>query len=128
MPQFRRTDRINEQLRQEISILIRDEVRDPRIGMVTITAVKASPELDHARIFLTVMGDEKEQEETIEGLSKASPFIRGQLGRRLRMRRIPELHFEIDRMMAEATRIESLLREVRPAEDVPTDDEAAGDE
>jgi ribosome-binding factor A len=120
MSKFKRTDRINEQLRQEVSLLIRDEVRDPRIGMVTITAVKASPELDHARVYLTVLGDETEERETLEGLRKAAPFIRGQLGRRLHMRRIPELHFEIDRVMAEASRIESLLRQVQPA--APSDE------
>src|SRR5690606_329184 len=94
---FRRTDRINEQLRQEISYLIRDEVRDPRVGMATVTAVQTSPELDHARVYITTMGDEAEKAAALAGLMSAAPFIRGQLGRRLHMRRIPELHFEIDR-------------------------------
>ena len=116
MPRFRRTDRINEQLRQEISILVRDEVRDPRVGLATVTAVETSPELDHAKVYVTALGDDAEKDEIVEGLRSAAPFIRGQLGRRLHMRRIPELHFVLDRVIDEATRIESLLREVLPPE------------
>ena len=117
MPRFKRTERINEQLRQEISLLVRDEVRDPRVGMATVTAVETSPELDHARVFVTVLGDDQHKAEVLEGLRSAAPFVRGQLGRRLHMRRIPELHFEIDRVVEEAARIESLLREVLPVEE-----------
>jgi ribosome-binding factor A len=116
MPRFRRTDRINEQLRQEVSILVRDEVRDPRVGLVTITAVETSPELDHARVYVTVLGDDEEKEQALQGLRSAAPFIRGQLGRRLHMRRIPELHFQIDRVLEEASRIDALLREALPPE------------
>jgi len=114
MARFKRTDRLNEQLKQEISILVRDEVRDPRVGMVTITAVETSPELDHARVFINTLGDDEEKEQAVEGLRSASPFIRSQLSRRLHIRRVPELHFQIDRVLEEANRIEALLREVRP--------------
>ena len=117
MPQFRRTDRLNEQLKQEISLVVRDEVRDPRVGLATITAVQTSPELDHARVYFTALGDDEERGEILTGLRSASPFIRSQLSRRLHMRRIPELHFELDRVLEEASRIEQLLREVRPSED-----------
>jgi ribosome-binding factor A len=117
MPRYKRTDRINEQLRQEISLLVRDGVRDPRVGLATVTAVETSPELDHARVYVTTLGDDDEKAEVLEGLRSASPFIRGQLGRRLHMRRIPELHFQLDRVLEEATRIESLLREVLPDDD-----------
>jgi ribosome-binding factor A len=125
MPQYRRTDRINEQLRQEISLLIRSEVRDPRVGLATITEVETSPELDHARVYITTLGDEDEKEEILNGLKSAAPFIRGQLGKRLRMRRIPELHFQIDKKLENAMRIESLLREALPPESHDSNDEAA---
>lgn len=114
MPRYKRTERINEQLRQEISLLVRDEVRDPRVGMVTVTAVETSPELDHAKVYVTVLGDEEEKEGALTGLRSAAAFIRGQLGRRLHIRRVPELHFAIDRVVEEAIRIESLLRQVLP--------------
>jgi ribosome-binding factor A len=117
MARFKRTDRLNEQLRQEISLLVRDEVRDPRVGVVTITAVETSPELDHAKIYVTALGDDHEKREALGGLRSAAPFIRGQLGRRLHIRRVPELHFELDRVLEEASRIEALLREVRPSQD-----------
>jgi ribosome-binding factor A len=116
MPKFRRTDRINEQLKQEISLIVRDEVRDPRVGLATITAVVTSPELDHARVYVTSLGDEKEREGIIEGLRSAAAFIRKQLSGRLHMRRVPELHFEADRVLAEASRIEELLRQALPAD------------
>jgi ribosome-binding factor A len=123
MPQFRRTDRLNEQLRQEISLLIREEVRDPRVGLATITAVETSPELDHARVYITALGDEDEKAGVLTGLRSAAPFIRGKLGRRLHMRRIPELHFDLDRKLENAFRIESLLREALPP-DSGSDEEA----
>ncbi|HEU0013409.1 MAG TPA: 30S ribosome-binding factor RbfA [Longimicrobium sp.] len=115
MPKFRRTDRINEQLKQEVALLVRDEVRDPRVGVVTITAVQTSPELDHAKVYFTALGDPAEQEEALVGLRSAAPFIRKALGQRLHMRRIPELHFEQDRVLAEAQRIEELLRQALPS-------------
>ncbi len=121
MAQYRRTARINEQLRQEIALLIRDGVRDPRVGLATITAVEASPELDHARVYITTMGDDEEKAAAVQGLRSAAPFIRGELGRRLRIRRVPELHFEIDRKLENALRIESLLREALPP-DEPADE------
>lgn len=123
MPRYRRTDRLNEQLREEISILVRDAVRDPRVGLVTITAVETSPELDHARVYFTVLGDEEEKAAAEIGLRSAASFIRGQLGRELHVRRVPELHFEIDRKLAEAQRIEALLREALPNRDEDADAE-----
>jgi ribosome-binding factor A len=125
MPRFRRTDRLNEQLRQEISMLVRDEVRDPRVGLVTITAVETSPELDHAKIYITARGDDEEKQAALAGLRSAAAFVRGQLGRRLHIRRIPELHFEIDRVLEEAGRIEALLREVRPNDEASSDDDGS---
>lgn len=115
MTRFRRTDRLNEALKQEIALVVRDEVRDPRVGLATITAVETSPELDHAKVYVATLGDEGEREEVLKGLRSAAPFVRGQLGKRMHMRRIPELHFEIDRVLEEAQRIERLLREALPS-------------
>jgi ribosome-binding factor A len=123
MAQYRRTDRLNEQLRQEITLLVRDEVRDPRVGLATVTAVETSPELDHARVYIRTLGGEEEQEAALAGLRSAAPFVRGQLGKRLRMRRVPELHFQYDRMLDEAARIEQLLREALPDDEEREPDE-----
>lgn len=126
MAKFKRTARVNEQLREEISLLVRDSVRDPRVGLTTITAVESSPELDHARVYFTTLGDDEEKEEVLAGLRSAAPFIRGQLGKRLHIRRVPELHFEVDRKLEEAQRIESLLREALPPEQ-DEDEPGSGD-
>ena len=115
MPRFRRTDRINELLREEIAVMVRDQVRDPRVGLATVTAVETSRELDHAKVYVTSLGDEDERAQALTGLKSAAPFIRSQLSKRLHIRRIPELHFEFDRQLDQALRIEALLREALPA-------------
>lgn len=122
MAQFRRTDRLNEQLRQEITLLLRGEVRDPRVTLATVTAVQTSPELDHAKVYFTTLGDEEERAEVLAGLRSAAAFLRRELGKRLRIRRVPELHFAVDRVLEEAARIERLLSEALPRT-VPADDE-----
>jgi ribosome-binding factor A len=120
MARYRRTARLNEQLREEISLLIREDVNDPRAAAATITDVETSAELDHARIWITALGDEEEKAAALAGLRSAAAFIRAQLGRRLHIRRIPELHFEIDRKLENALRIEALIREALP-EGTPRD-------
>jgi ribosome-binding factor A len=128
MPRYRRTDRVNELLREEISLVMRSEVRDPRVGLATVTAVDTSPEMDHARVYVTALGDEEERAEVVTGLRSAASFIRGQLSKRLRMRRVPELHFEYDRVLDEATRIEQLLREALPDPERAADEEGTPEE
>ena len=128
MAQFRRTERLNEQLKQEISLLVRDEVRDPRVGLATITAVQTSPELDHAKVYFTALGDEAERAGILTGLRSAAPFIRSQLSKRLHIRRVPELHFEMDRVLEEAARIEQLLREALPRDTPASSEEAEADD
>jgi len=123
--QYRRTDRLNEQLRQEVTLLVRDEVRDPRVTLATITAVQTSPELDHAKVYFTSLGDDGERKEVQAGLRSAAPFVRRELGKRLHIRRIPELHFEIDRVHEEAQRIERLLHEALPRDAGPSADGGA---
>lgn len=123
MAQFRRTDRLNEQLRQEITLLLRGEVRDPRVTLATVTAVQTSPELDHAKVYFTALGDDDEREEVLAGLRSAAPFLRRELGKRMHIRRVPELHFTVDRVMEEAQRIERLLAEALPHTPASGEDE-----
>ena len=86
------------------------------------------PELDHAKIYFTALGDDDERKEVQAGLRSAAPFVRRELGKRLHIRRVPELHFEIDRVHEEAQRIERLLHEALPRDPAPPEDgEASGD-
>lgn len=111
----RRMARLNEQLKREITVLVRDEVRDPRVGVTTVTAVEASADLSVARVYVSIMGDEAAKEAGLEGLRAAAPFIRTELGRRLRVRQVPELRFELDRSLEYAMKIERLLHEALPS-------------
>ena len=109
----RRIERLNEQLRREISDILRRDVRDPRVGIPTVTRVEVTPDLWMARAFVRVVGSDLERQEVITGLEAAAPFVRKALGG-LRMRRVPEIRFEVDETLEHASRIEELLREVTP--------------
>lgn len=118
----RRIARLNEQLRREISRLLQEEVKDPRIGSATITGVEVTADLSIARIFVTVHGSSDTKDATLEGFRAAAPFIRTVLGRELRLRRVPELRFELDETLDRAMRIEQLLREAQSHDKSPSDD------
>ena len=112
----KRIARLNEQLKREIAGLVRTDVRDPRVGLVSVTAVEVASDLGSARVFVRVLGEERERAESLEGLQAAAPFLRRELGRMLHVRRIPELRFQEDRSMEQAQRIERILSEVLPEE------------
>jgi len=112
----KRIARLNEQLKREIAELVRSGVRDPRVGLVSVTSVQVASDLGSARVFVRVLGGEAERTESLEGLRAAAPFLRRELGRMLHVRRIPELRFHEDRSMEQARRIEKILSEVLPAE------------
>ena len=111
---YRRTDRVEELLKEEMARVIREEVKDPRVGFVTIMHVDVSPDLSHARVFVSVMGEEAEKMATVEALRRASGFIRARVGDDVTLKRMPELHFEIDRSLERAARIEELLHQDEP--------------
>ncbi len=122
----RRVARLNEQMKREISEILRTEVRDPRIGHPTVTAVEVTPDLWSAKVFVRpdpTGGDpeEADHEALLEGLGQAATFIRSRLGRSLTLRRVPELRFKADRALEKGLRIERILREVLPERDVGPD-------
>ena len=115
--QGRRIDRIEEQLRIELSEIIEREIQDPRIGLTSVTAVKVSPDLRHARIFVTVLGDGTQRKKALEGLRSAASFVRRSLSKRLHhLRRIPELSFDYDEAVEKGMRIEELLDQIKHEE------------
>ncbi len=96
--------------------MIAGELSDPRIGFATVTHVELSGDLHHARVLVSVLGDEEDQQKTFEGLSSAAGFVRRELARRLRLRRAPELAFVLDRGVEEGLRIETLIQRLKKGE------------
>ena len=123
MSQGSRPDRVADQLRSELALLLTREVSDPGIGFVTLTRVQLTPDLQQARVFYTTIGDEKARRTTERALSRAASFLRRQIGSRLRLRRVPELTFVYDDSIAGQDRIEKLLNEIKAGAPV----EASGD-
>ena len=117
MGQGSRPDRIADQIRAEVSGMIARDLHDPGIGFVTITHVQVSPDLQHARVYYTTMGDASARKSTAKALGRATPFMRRQIGQRLRLRRSPELEFRFDESIEEQARIEQLLREIHRDDD-----------
>ena len=107
-----RPDRVAEQIRQEISQLLAQAVHDPGVGFVTLTRVTMSPDLQLARIYYSLLGDERARRETARALERVVPFLRRQLGSRLRLRRVPELQFHFDEGVEHQDRVERLLLEL----------------
>jgi ribosome-binding factor A len=107
-----RTKQLDVLLRQEIAEIVNREVGDPRIGFVTITDVETSPDLRHAQVWVSVIGQPAERDATIAALGRAMPFVRRELGRRLRLRRIPDLHVRLDDTAERGTRVLQLLHDL----------------
>jgi ribosome-binding factor A len=125
MSQGSRPDRVADQIRGELALLLAREVHDPGLGFVTITRVQVTPDLQHARIFYTALGDEKARRNTAQALGRATPFLRRQIGSRLRLKRVAELEFHYDESIAGQDRIEQLLNEIRANETPkPNDDQS----
>ncbi len=119
----RRTQRLNEQLKRELSGLVRNAVRDPRVGVVTITGVDTTRDLSVAKVYVRTLDAREQRGETLAGLNAAAPFLRSELGKILRIRRVPELRFLEDRSLEHAQRIEQVLSEVIPPEGEADDPE-----
>ena len=112
-----RPDRVGEQIRDEISALLtRGAVHDPGIGFITLTRVKVSADLQMARVFYTSLGDDKARKETAKALTRATPFLRRQIGSVLHLRRVPELDFRFDEAIVHQDRIEQILRDLHEEE------------
>ena len=122
-----RTDRIDQLLREEIGSILSKDVQDPRIGFVTVTEVDTAPDLSTARVWVSVIGQPAERSVALRALEHAMPFVRRELGSRLRLRRIPELHVRADDTAQRGTRVLQLLAELESGgapDDVPAIEES----
>ena len=113
---FKRADRVAGLIQEELSRLLLREVKDPRLHRVTITAVRVSPDLRHAWVFFTGPGGKDDLPEELKGLESAAGFLRGKLGRALRLRYAPELTFEVDDSLERGLHIAALLKQIEPPE------------
>ncbi len=108
-----RAERVSGLLKEELSEILLREIKDPRIGFVTITAIRVSADLRHARVYVVTRETGEAQRRTLEGLESARGYLRGALGRRLRLRYIPDLSFWVDERLEEGFRIQEILKSLQ---------------
>jgi ribosome-binding factor A len=110
--EYSRSQRVTEQILRELAELIRLEVKDPRVGFITLTDVEITPDYAHAKVYFTSLKGEEGLEETLVGLRRASGFLRRELGRRVRIHTTPELHFHYDQSVERGSRMSQLIDRV----------------
>ncbi|MCM3178201.1 30S ribosome-binding factor RbfA [Cytobacillus horneckiae] len=118
-----RSNRVGEQMKKELGEIIGRKIKDPRIGFVTVTDVQVTGDLQQATVFISVLGDVEQRENTLRGLAKAKGFIRSEIGQRIRLRKTPEILFEFDESIDYGNRIESLLHQIQDEEQSKDKDE-----
>jgi ribosome-binding factor A len=111
----RRPARLGEAIREEVSQMVAYELKDPRLGLVTVTRVEVSPDLSHARVHVGILGDAAERKKSLEALHRAAGFVRRELAQRLGIRQVPEVDFRFDKGMEATERVAKLLEEDRAA-------------
>lgn len=105
-----RVGRVGEQIKKELSHILQNDIKDPRIGFITVTGVEITNDLSQAKVYLSVLGDDEQKEGTLKALEQAGGFIRSELGKRVRLRHTPELIFKFDASIEYGSRIDQLLR------------------
>ena len=113
MAQGSRPDRVAEEVRHVLSDALARDVKDPGLGFVTVTRVTVSPDLQLARVYYSIIGDEKARKNSKAALERCTPFLRRRLGQEIRLRRVPELHFHYDEGIAHQARVEELIYEIQ---------------
>lgn len=104
-----RQRRVADQIQRELADIIRGELKDPRVGMITLTGVEVSPDLTHAKVFFTTLADSAQRDETLAGLRRAAGFLRSELGHRIKVHSTPELHFHYDASVEQGVRLARLI-------------------
>ncbi len=118
---FQRSDRVAEQIRRDLADLIRTELKDPRVGMISLTDVELTPDYAHAKIFFTTLQSEHLEEIQV-GLKRASGFLRRELGRRIHIHTLPELHFVYDNSIERGASLSLLINEANALSDLTPED------
>jgi len=108
-----RANRVAEQIKKELGDILTVKLKDPRVGFVTVTDVEVTGDLQEAKVYISVLGDQEKKEETLLGLAKAKGFIRSEIGKRIRLRKTPEISFEYDEALEYGNRIETILKDLK---------------
>lgn len=106
---FARSERVNDQIQRDLSEIIRSELKDPRVGMITLTAVEVTPDYAHASVYFTMLEGKTSVEDTLFGLQKASGFLRSELGKRIKIHQIPQLKFKFDESLERGISLSALI-------------------
>lgn len=112
-----RLNRVAEQIKKELGIVIQREMKDPRIGFITVTGVEVSNDLSQAKVYISVLGQEEQKRESLKALEKAQGFLRSEIGARIQMRHVPELLFKLDHSIEYGNKIESIISQLKSGED-----------
>jgi ribosome-binding factor A len=113
---FKRADRVSEAIKREVSLMIQQEIKDPRVHFVTVTSVETTDDLRYAKIFVSVLGDEATRKESLEGLKHAKGYIRSELGRKIVLRYTPDIQFFLDASLDHSIKIKTLLNSLKKEE------------
>ncbi|MCW3490841.1 30S ribosome-binding factor RbfA [Dethiobacter alkaliphilus] len=110
-----RAHRVGEEIKREVSSILRTEIKDPRVtGLISVTDVAVTRDLRHAKLFISMLGSEEEQQETLSALSRAVGFIRSEIGKRIRLRHTPEISFHLDKSIEYGAHINKILADLNP--------------
>jgi ribosome-binding factor A len=109
---YKRSDRVSKLLQEEISDIIMNKLKDPRIGFATVMRVELSEDLAYLKVYISVYGEEEEKRRTIEGLESAKGFIKGEIGKRVRIKKVPEISFFLDDSLSEAFRLMEIMKDL----------------
>jgi ribosome-binding factor A len=111
-----RMSRVGEEIKKELSVLLQRGLKDPRVGFVTVTDVEVSSDLQLAKVFVSVFGSEEQRKASLAGLQKAKGYLRTEIGKRVKLRHIPDFTFKLDESIDYGSKIESILREISTEE------------
>lgn len=114
---YKRSEKVAEAIHELVCQLLLKGIKDPRIGFVTVTAVEVTDDLSMATIYFTVHGGDEEKRATLQGLNSARGFIRKEMGKKIRMRRLPDIHFTYDESVEYGYRIENILKEINSVDE-----------
>lgn len=107
-----RTNRVSEQIKKELGLIIQREMKDPRVGFITVTGVEVTNDLSQAKVYISVMGSEEQKQNSLKALEKAQGFLRSEIGARIQMRHVPELLFKLDQSIEYGNKIEQLISQL----------------